>query len=148
MGKVPWRLAAGLVGTAAPSSPLWAQRLKERQELISLFLARMTTAHSSHRWDLGAGRAPVPPLLGRELVLAGSAPHRDSWCLSWTQLGAQPRYLAGDRQPVPDTSSMSPVCCHLLQSTGVWLMYIHWWDVPGLFPACPSCLSTLASAGG
>lgn len=136
MGKVPRpsRLAAGLVGTAEPSSALWVQRLEELHELISLFLAGTPTAPSSRRQDLKVGRAPVPPLLGRVLVLAASAPFGGaSWCLSCTQPGAQPRYLAGGRQPVPDTSSVSPVCCHLLRSTGVWLMYLSWWDVRGLF---------------
>lgn len=136
MGKVPRpsRLAAGLVGTAEPSSALWVQRLEELHELISLFLARTPTAPSSRHQDLRVGRAPVPPVLGRVLVLAASAPLRGaSWCLSCTQPEAQPRYMAGGRQPVPDTSSVSPVCCHLLQNTSAWLMYISWWDVRGPF---------------
>lgn len=69
MGKVPSRLAAGLVGTAEPSPSPQVQRLKEPCELISLFLVRMSTA-----WDLGAGRVLVPVPLGRALVLTGSAP--------------------------------------------------------------------------
>lgn len=130
-GKVPWPWlsAAGLVGTAVPSSSLQVQR--ESHELILLFLVGVSTLHSRHRWDLGAGRAPVPPLLGRVLVLACSAPYEGaSWCLGWIQLGAQLR--AGGSQPASDTSSMSPVRCHCLQSTGVWLMYISWWAVSTL----------------
>lgn len=89
------------MGTAGPSSPLQVQRLKEQHKLIPLFLVGMSTVRSGHGRDLRVGRAPAPPLLGRVLVLAGSAPYEGgSWCLSCTRLEAQLHYLAVDRQPV------------------------------------------------
>lgn len=146
-GEGPTAIKAGSRTGGYCSSPLRAQKTKRLHKRIPFFLAGMSTACSSCCWDLGVGRAPPPPPLGRVLVLAGSAPYEGaSWASAAPSLEPNHVTWQGARSWCL-TQPACPQCPHLLQSTGVWLTYISWWDVHGLFPSCPSGLSALASTG-